>query len=170
MKQLRLFDTVFDEEIITHTSDLWELFIDGASRNNPGPAAVGFFVVKNGVPVCKQGFFLGKKTNNQAEYLALIIAVFFLKGDLQTGDRIHVFSDSQLLVRQIEGLYAVKHANLTMLYALSKKLMSQFSFVIHHIPREKNEIADDMANQAIDKIIPLPEYIITMLHEHGIQI
>ena len=170
MKQLRLFDTVFDDEIVTHRSDLWELFIDGASRNNPGPAAVGFFVIKNGIPFCKHGFFLGKKTNNQAEYLALIIAVFFLKNDLQAGDRIHIFSDSQLLVRQIEGLYAVKHADLKVLHALGKQLVRQFSFVVHHIPREKNEIADAMANQAIDQIIPLPGSILTLLHEHGIQI
>lgn len=170
MKQLRLFDMAIDHDAILPKPNIWELFIDGAARNNPGPASVGIFMVKNGTPFCNHGFFLGKKTNNQAEYLAFIIGIILLKQEAHQEDRVHVFSDSQLLVRQIEGRYAVKNAELVVLHTIAKKIARTLAFEIHHIPREKNESADAMANRALDLVIPLPEYITTILQEHGFKI
>ena len=61
----------------------WRLFIDGASKNNPGPAGSGFVLFKNKEIICRQGFYLGTKTNNQAEYYALVLGIFFAKKYMQ---------------------------------------------------------------------------------------
>src|ERR1700733_1037262 len=83
----------------------WKLFIDGAARNNPGPAGAGIYITKNDKPFKKLGFYLGVKTNNQAEYGALLLGLHALKATWDSRDHLDIISDSQLLVRQFKGEY-----------------------------------------------------------------
>jgi len=73
MKQLSLFEPAQDSK--PHSRQTWQLYVDGAARGNPGPAGAGIFIKKGEEVVVKQGFFVGKKTNNQAEYFALILGL-----------------------------------------------------------------------------------------------
>lgn len=122
MKQCDLFGMAInrknDEQKEHHR---WLLFVDGASRNNPGPSAAGIYLLKDDLAFEKDGFYLGIKTNNEAEYLALFIGLFFLFEYVQDGDTVHIISDSQLLVRQIMGQYKVKQPHLKLLHALCKR-------------------------------------------------
>src|SRR5690349_12915959 len=81
----------------------WKLFIDGAARNNPGKAGAGIYILKNDQEVCKEGFYLGVKTNNQAEYAALLVGLYYIKQYIEPHDHLDIISDSQLLVRQFNG-------------------------------------------------------------------
>src|SRR5579862_8217660 len=107
MKQLTLFDA--HETSSKQTASSWRVCIDGASRNNPGPSGAGIFITKNKKAIYEEGFYLGKKTNNQAEYLALVIALFFLHEHAHSADAIHIISDSELLVKQVRGVYKVRN-------------------------------------------------------------
>ena len=112
MKQLFLFDDLDNtqESSVKKKSILWQLYVDGASRNNPGPSGAGLCIFKDGEVAEKHGFYLGKRTNNQAEYLALLLGIFFLKKQISGGDFVEIVSDSQLLVRQLLGAYRVKNS------------------------------------------------------------
>jgi len=146
------------------------MFIDGASRNNPGLAGVGIFIVKDDRPVEKLGFFIGTKTNNQAEYLALIIGTFYLKNHLADDALILINSDSELLVKQIKGEYRVKDPGLKQLHGVAKRLLEPISYDIGHLMREDNKIADALANKGIDHLIKVPEPLITQLKEYDISL
>ncbi len=129
----------------------WSLFIDGASRNNPGPSGAGIYLLKNGEPFLQQGYFLGTKTNNQAEYLALLLGLFLLEPLLAKDDLICVFSDSQLLVRQLNGIYKIKEASLVPLYTCAKNFLFKKNYVLEHILRYNNAAADKLANLGINR-------------------
>src|ERR1700733_8346426 len=90
----------------------WHLFVDGAARNNPGPAGAGIYIVCNGTAVAEQGYFLGVKTNNQAEYIALILGLCQIHAHIAQGDTVRIFSDSELLIRQLQGVYLIKNREL----------------------------------------------------------
>lgn len=139
-----------------HCPIMWQLYIDGASRNNPGLAGAGIYILKNGEPFLKRGFFLEIKTNNQAEYSALLLGLFLLEHHLIAGDTIHLFSDSQLLIRHLKGEYKVKDAQLRQLYICANKFLKNKKCILEHIPRAQNKIADKLANDAIDKKLALP--------------
>lgn len=155
MKQLSLFEPAQDPQP-HHVHQTWQLYVDGAARGNPGPAGAGIFIKKGGEAFAKQGFFLGKKTNNQAEYLALILGLCQVFAKAHQDDKIHIFSDSELLVRQITGLYKVKDATLQRLYKRVLGMLESRSYTVKHVMREKNSTADAMANEGIDKKIPVP--------------
>lgn len=155
MKQLSLFEPAQDPQP-HHAHQTWQLYVDGAARGNPGPAGAGIFIKKGGEAVVKQGFFLGKKTNNQAEYLALILGLCQVFAKAHQNDTIHIFSDSELLVRQITGLYKVKDATLQRLYKRALGMLESRSYAVKHVMREKNATADAMANEGIDKKIHVP--------------
>ncbi len=124
---------------------------DGASRGNPGKAGAGFvFNDSNSGLILEKYSYLGIMTNNVAEYRALILA---LSEALKLGvKKIKVFSDSQLLVRQINGEYKVRDKGLCKLYHDAVKLLKNFeNYDIIHIPRKDNESADRLANRAIDE-------------------
>lgn len=125
--------------------------IDGAARNNPGPAAYGV-IMRNadGQVVFQVGKYLGRATNNVAEYFALITALDYAQ---QNGiASLRVRSDSELLVRQMQGAYKVKSASLRPLHERARKLSKSLaSFVIEHVPREQNREADALANAALDE-------------------
>lgn len=146
----------------------WKIFVDGASRANPGLSGVGIYITKNNQTVWKLGFYTGIKTNNQAEYLALIIGLFFVKQQATSEDLILIVSDSELMVRQIKGEYRVKNEGLQPLFQLAKILLRGLQFNIAHVPREENSQADKLANLGIDQKNRLPDEIIAMLHEHSI--
>lgn len=127
------------------------LFTDGAARGNPGPAGAGAVIISpDGHVVAKVGKFLGDETNNVAEYMGLIIG---LKRAKAMGIKeLDVLADSELLVKQLNGEYAVKAEHLKPLHEEARALLKAFSEIeIRHIPREENAQADAMSNRAIDE-------------------
>jgi ribonuclease HI len=127
------------------------LFTDGAARGNPGPAGAGAVILNpEGHVVAKIGKFLGDSTNNVAEYMGLILG---LKRARAMGIKeLEVYSDSELLVKQLAGEYAVKAEHLRPLHDEARALLQGFSFIeVRHIPREENGAADLMSNRAIDE-------------------
>ena len=124
--------------------------VDGGARGNPGPAAYGVVLREaGGTTILAAGKYIGRATNNVAEYHGLIAA---LDAAQQRGiARLRVESDSELLVRQIEGRYKVKSADLKPLYERAVKLARGFEhFEIAHVRREHNREADRLVNEALD--------------------
>src|SRR6202051_5128893 len=124
--------------------------IDGAARENPGPAAYGVVIRRpDGTTHESLAKYIGRHTNNVAEYYALIAALDYAAA---TGiRRLRVYSDSQLIVNQMKGLYKVKHPGLRPLHERAKKQAASLeTFTIQYVPREQNRDADDMANAALD--------------------
>lgn len=148
----------------------WTLFIDGASRHNPGHAGAGVVVKKNDRVITMKGFYLGIKTNNQAEYLALLLALFFITHTAKPDDTITLISDSLLLVKQFRGEYKVRNEGLKPLYVLAQKLAQPYTINIEHVLREDNIEADALANEGIDKKVSLPAAFSTLLKEHHIEL
>lgn len=140
---LKLADMFKPEEILT-------IYVDGASRGNPGDAGIGVLITTKDGRVLKEiGKYLGKTTNNVAEYQALITALKQAKSLAAT--TVKIFADSELMVKQINGEYKVKSAGLLPLYKEAKALLMEFNrYDIIHIYREKNIEADRLANLAID--------------------
>jgi ribonuclease HI len=130
-------------------SDLPTMHIDGAARGNPGPAAYAVVIARPGLPPVEEAATLGSATNNVAEYTALV------RGLERAADlglkRLAVFSDSELLVKQMNGEYRVKHPDLLPLYQDAKELVKEFDAVtITHVRRGQNARADALCNQALD--------------------
>jgi ribonuclease HI len=124
---------------------------DGGARGNPGPAGYGVVVQdESGRKVAELSEYLGHQTNNFAEYQGLIAALEYA---LEHGPRaLKLISDSELLVRQIQGVYKVKNATLKDLHARAKELIARLEwFSIGHALREHNQEADRLANAAMDK-------------------
>lgn len=134
---------LFQPEYIVH--------VDGASRGNPGEASYGFAIFdSDGKVIHQEGGYIGKTTNNVAEYTALLRALEYALNHKITS--LEIRADSQLLVRQILGEYKVKSGNLEELHRTCRNLLQQFEwYEIKHIPREQNKIADRLANQALNQ-------------------
>jgi ribonuclease HI len=127
------------------------LQFDGGSRGNPGPAGIGVVLrAADGTPLVTLGRFIGRATNNVAEYKALIIALQQAK---QLGARkIKVLGDSELIVKQMRGEYRVKNPDLRVLYDEAQDLFNEFDAAsIDHNYREDNSLADKLANLAMDR-------------------
>lgn len=151
----------------------WSIYVDGASRGNPGPSGAGIYILCGDHEVVQKGIYLGKKTNNQAEYLAVALAVFFLKLELKkTGATaiITITSDSELLVRQMQGRYAVKNSSLKSLKMLIDSELAHFNVSFKHVLREYNKVADKLANLGVDKKHPMPEPFKKLLISHGVEL
>jgi len=127
----------------------FEIFTDGACKGNPGEAAIGVVINCDGKRVTEISKPIGEATNNIAEYSAL---VFGLQESLVLrADEVNVYTDSELVYKQVIGAYKIKNAKLKFLNEQVKSLCRGFkSFKISHIPREKNKLADSLANQAMD--------------------
>lgn len=126
-------------------------YCDGGSRGNPGPAGYGVFIEgPHGEKIAELSEYLGKATNNVAEYSALLAALAFA---LQQGHRhLRVVADSELLVRQMQGRYKVNSPDLRPLYEEAKRRIAQLEgFKIGHVLRGRNQRADRLANQAMDR-------------------
>src|SRR5262249_6458299 len=124
---------------------------DGGARGNPGPAGYGVVIHdSSGKNVAALSEYLGRQTNNFAEYRALIAALEYA---VERGPKaLKVISDSELMVRQIKGIYKVKDPTLRDLHARASQLMRQLEwFNIEHVLRGKNREADELANAAMDK-------------------
>ena len=126
------------------------LYSDGAARGNPGPAGVGIVIKKGVDTLLEASAYIGKTTNNVAEYMALIRG---LEEALLLGIKeIDCFVDSELLAKQINGEYKVKHEGLVPLSHHLRELINKFkSFKISHTVREENKQADKLANRGIDE-------------------
>lgn len=130
----------------------WTAYIDGGARGNPGPAAAGIHLLDDaGKPAFSAGLFLGHKTNNEAEYAGLIFALDLLGAAGANDARIR--SDSELLVRQLQGRYRVKAPNLQPLYDEARARVRDIGRVqFQHVRREENREADALVNQALDAV------------------
>ena len=130
------------------------LFIDGASRGNPGPAGFGVVIMDGRHRVVAEvGEYLGETTNNVAEYRALLRGLREAREHGAT--EIEVFADSDLLVRQIGGSYRVKSPHLATLHSEAIGLLRGFpKWRVAHVPRGQNAAADAVANSAIDAVSP----------------
>lgn len=128
-----------------------EIYTDGASRGNPGPAGIGVLFRQRGGPkLCEYHEAVGRCTNNVAEYRAVLAALGHCS---RWGvKRVHLYMDSELIVRQLKGVYQVKSPDLRPLYqqvvVLTRPLKE---FEVRHIPRAKNAHADALANRALDE-------------------
>lgn len=132
------------DEVIT-------LEFDGGSRGNPGPAGIGVVLrAKDGTPLVTLGRFIGRATNNVAEYRALITALEEAKKI--NANKLVIRGDSELIVKQMRGEYRVKHPDLRVLYDEAQFLLHQFDEArLEHNLRDKNKLADKLANKAMDR-------------------
>ncbi len=131
------------------------IHIDGAARGNPGPAAFAYVISQNGKLLAEHGECLGATTNNRAEYIALIRALE--RAADVGGRRLTVYSDSELLVKQMRGEYRVKNEDLRQLYSEAQGLVRRFDAVtLQHVRREQNARADRLCNEALDGEKPAP--------------
>jgi len=134
---------------MTNTKTL-KLHSDGGARGNPGPAGAGAALYdESGLVVAEISEYLGHTTNNQAEYQALILG---LKKAIELGAAsIQCYLDSELIVRQLNGQYKVKHEAMKPLFQQVQSLRLQIPATFHHVRRELNKHADALVNQAIDR-------------------
>lgn len=130
-------------------ANAWKVWIDGASRGNPGEAAYAMVIQRPNLPEYEEADRLGIKTNNVAEYTALLHALE--RAEELGGKRLEIFSDSELLVKQMNGEYRVKNEELKELHALASQRLERFDRVaLSHVRREQNARADALCNAALD--------------------
>ena len=154
------------EPVRCDETNIWKLYTDGASRCNPGPSGIGFSLLNGDAVICEQGFFIGNRTNNQAEYMALLVGIFYAKEFLNPSDKLAVFSDSQLLIRQMNRQYRVRDAQLQKLQMIAFDLLKGYKYSFCHIYREQNCRADELANRGVDKKTPLPKKFVDMFSQY----
>jgi len=129
-----------------------EIYIDGASKGNPGPSGIGVVICKDGQTIKNIATYIGNATNNIAEYTALIYGL--QECLLLKAQNITVKTDSQLLYRQLKKIYKIKNPHILGLYNQAMHLVSALEgFSISHIPRENNKGADKLANQAVKQAL-----------------
>ncbi|HSE84092.1 MAG TPA: ribonuclease HI family protein [Thermodesulfobacteriota bacterium] len=127
-----------------------EVYIDGASRGNPGKSGIGVVIKEKQENIHRIKKFLGTLTNNQAEYKALIAALEAAR-ELKK-NHLKIYTDSLLLANQINGNWRVSNPHITPLHKRAKELIAEFKYVeVNHVPRELNREADKLANEAIDE-------------------
>jgi ribonuclease HI len=146
------------------------ILADGGSRGNPGPAASGWVVLEFASNLSqaeilaiissgnitefvkhKGGTFLGNTTNNVAEWQAVVEGVEWVKNNYESNVVVSIFLDSELVVKQIKGIYKVKHPNLKGFHTKISVLLMQVNYQINHIPRKLNYFADGIVNQILDQ-------------------
>lgn len=168
MKQLQIHE-IFDS-LQVQKGDEWSLYIDGASRNNPGRAGAGIYIVKDGQSIVQQGYYLGIKTNNEAEYLALLLGLFAVKNLLFPDDKLTIISDSELLVRQMKHLYKVKRPQLKVFHSIACDMLHGINYSFMHVLREKNKVADMLANKGIDDGLLIPQDFLAFLKAYDVML
>ncbi len=128
------------------------VFCDGGARGNPGPAAAGVVIFCQEKPLFQTGIFLGRRTNNEAEYQAVILALEWLEQHWPMAEKVTFYLDSRLVVSQVNGHFRLRAANLRPLLTKVKKKINQLKGEINfvYVPREKNQLADQLVNQALD--------------------
>lgn len=131
------------------------MYTDGGSRGNPGPSALGVFLETLGV---RYGEFLGRGTNNEAEYAAILSGMRRVVTEIgetrAKSAHLECRMDSELAMRQLTGRYRVKHPRMKYWFDLIQAHKASFAEVsFHHVLREKNKEADKMVNEALDKVV-----------------
>jgi ribonuclease HI len=128
------------------------IFTDGASRGNPGPASYGFAITsEDGKVLYEEGKYIGIATNNVAEYSAVLTALQHVTENITSVSAVNFFADSRLVVEQLSGRFKIKNENLRKLIIEIKALEQKIGRVTYtHVYREKNKIADKLANMALD--------------------
>ena len=135
-------------------SDTWTIYTDGGSRGNPGPAAYAYVIKRPGQPDIEEKAYLGKTTNNIAEYTGVVKALEHAAK--LGGKKLIVKSDSELMVKQMNGQYRVKNEGLKPLFEQASSLRRRFeSVTIQHIYRDQNSQADGLCNEAMDDRSPV---------------
>jgi len=128
---------------------IFKLYSDGGARGNPGPAGAGWVIYQDGEELLTGGQFLGKQTNNVAEYTALLLGLE--KAVELKITKIICHLDSELVVKQLNGEYKVKNSELKKLWQKAKNLAENFAQIeFKHVRREQNKRADQLANLAMD--------------------
>jgi ribonuclease HI len=126
------------------------VYVDGGARGNPGPAGIGVVIVdEQGAELARGNDFIGEATNNVAEYRALLLG---LERASELGAReVEVVNDSQLVARQVTGEYKVKKDDLKPLHRRALAALRRFErWQVRSVPREQNDLADELVNEAID--------------------
>lgn len=140
MNQL-INSTVLSAELVIHT--------DGGSRGNPGPSAIGVVIdTPKGDHIESYGKYIGTATNNQAEYAAVISAL--KEAAKYQPKKIQFFLDSELVVKQLTGVYKVKHPEMRLLFHEIQSLITGLEVTFSHVMREQNQLADIEVNRALD--------------------
>jgi ribonuclease HI len=133
------------------------IYCDGGARGNPGPAASAFVAIHNSKIIHKDSKYLGKATNNVAEYGSVILALTWLLKNYKTAMELEIIVnlDSELVTKQMAGLYKVKNPKLKEMYVIGKRLESKLSTKVSYkwTPRDKNRLADFLVNKELDKRI-----------------
>ena len=139
------------------------LYTDGGSRGNPGPAGIGFVLYDLSNNIILDGsYFLGNKTNNFAEAIAILVSLYIINKNNITRTLI-IKSDSLLLINQFKGIYKIKNETLQLVHILFKKNFSHLDISFIHIEREYNKYADNLANRGINEHILLSEELLFFL-------
>lgn len=137
-------------DLTSSEADLYEIFTDGAARGNPGPAGGGVVIKHNDLVIGEYYFYFEEMTNNCAEYMALIEALKI--AEQNNIMNIRLYSDSQLIVNQLNGIYRVKNEKLKEYYSEAVRILKKLkNYEIIHVKRGKNKEADNLANLGIDK-------------------
>lgn len=136
------------------TAEVYKIYTDGGARGNPGPAAAAFIVSIGGKVIFSQTKYLGKSTNNRAEYTGVLMAMKWL-AERQKNDRkeVGLYIDSELVVNQLRGNYKVKNDGLKLLFNRVKEIEKKVAPKIfyNYVPRGKNKLADHLVNKTLDK-------------------
>ena len=138
------------------SNNLLKIYCDGGARGNPGPAAAAFVALRDGETMLyKKAEYLGTKTNNEAEYSAVILALKWLtENPIYAGaDPVCFYLDSELVTKQLSGNFKIKSKNLTKLFLAVKSLEKKLSVSTkyNHIPRVKNKLSDYLVNKTLDE-------------------
>jgi ribonuclease HI len=147
---------------------IFDIYIDGASRGNPGPSAVGIFIRDSqGKELVKRGEYIGETTNNVAEYEALNRALDWIaksKSKEFASSILKIHTDSELMVKQLMGSYRIKSQNLIPLAIKARSLMKKFKGIeFKFIPRKDNKIADKLANKSMNLMDDIDDLKVTVL-------
>lgn len=132
-----------------------KIFTDGGARGNPGPAASAYVVFSNDKIISEKSYFIGESTNNIAEYFAVLMAVLWIKKNTSKYENepfvIHI--DSELVVRQLNGIYKIKNSKLKNIFDKIKLQQASISqeVIFKHILREQNKKADALVNEELDR-------------------
>lgn len=131
------------------------IYCDGGARGNPGPAASAFVAIQDGKVIHKASKYLGKATNNVAEYGSVILALTWLYKNYKSVSDLEIIVnlDSELVTKQMSGLYKVKNPKLKEIHVVGKRLESKLATKVLYkwTPRDKNRLADFLVNKELDK-------------------
>jgi len=131
------------------------IYSDGGSRGNPGPASCAFIAFEKNKVIVKKSMYLGVKTNNYAEYMGVYLAFDWLRNNINKDKigKVTINLDSELATNQLKGRYKVKSDNLKTLITKIKNIENnlELNIVYKYIPREKNKLADHLVNKILDE-------------------